>query len=334
MKCGSTEIQDRFFQQNPDNSLKWDALEKLIYQRMEMGQIPESGPPYSLPVVVHIIHNNGPENISDAFVQAAIQHLNEGFAHTGNYGSQGPGTDMQISFCLAKRTPTGTSTNGINRIQSALTDMTLETDDIAVKDLSRWNPTDYINIWIVKSINSLSSGPGVVGYAYLPSSHGQPEDGLVIEAGMFGSASINDVVVNHEMGHYLGLYHTFQGGCENNDCLAQGDRICDTPPDQGQHTACPFNSCQTDADAPAPNPFTTDVNDLTENFMDYSPLSCVYSFTSGQRTRMHQFLDGARSSLLQSKGCLSPCVNPLTAGFTMVQPNPVPANSVVNFINS
>jgi hypothetical protein len=133
----------------------------------------------TIPVVVHIIHNGGPENISDAQVLTAIANFNSKFAESNNY---------QIQFCLAQRDPLGNSTNGITRNQSALTNETMETEDISLKDVNRWDPHCYMNIWIVKSINSQSMGNGVIGYAYFPSAHGQPMDGIVIEADYFGTS--------------------------------------------------------------------------------------------------------------------------------------------------
>ncbi|HIA36333.1 MAG TPA: hypothetical protein EYN89_06240, partial [Flavobacteriales bacterium] len=177
-----------------------------------------SGTIYTIPVVVHIVHNNGTENISDAQVLQGIQDLNDGFANQGPYQDVN-GVDVEIVFCMAERDPNDNATNGITRDISPLTDMIMEDDDITLKDINRWNPNDYLNIWLVQSITSLSSGPGVAGYAYFPSSHGQPEDGIVNEAAYFGSSTGNSSVHIHEAGHYLGLYHTFEGGCTNNDCL-------------------------------------------------------------------------------------------------------------------
>jgi len=106
-------------------------------------------------------------------------------------------------------------TTGITRDQSSLTEVTIESEDIALKNLNRWTPTDYINIWLVREICSAGSGCGVAGYAYFPASHGNPEDGIVMEAEYMGSSPGGTGVLAHEMGHYLGLYHTFQGGCTN-----------------------------------------------------------------------------------------------------------------------
>ena len=81
----------------------------------------------------------------------------------------------------------------------------------------------------------------VGGYATMPPGGGAT-DGIVV--GGFGK------VLAHEMGHYLGLYHTFEGGCYNADCLTSGDRVCDTPPDNSVRASfsctLPENSCFTD----------------------------------------------------------------------------------------
>ncbi len=290
-----------------------------------------SGLPYVVPVVVHIIHNGGSENISDARVLAAIDHLNQGFGAQGYYAQQGASHNTQIQFCLAKQDPNGNSTTGITRTQSQLTNMIMETDDVAAKNLSRWNPKEYVNIWVVSEISSLSLGPAVAGYAFFPSAHGGPTDGMICEAQTFGTGPGEDAVLIHEMGHYFGLYHTFEGGCKNDDCTIDGDRVCDTPPDNATHTTCPFNSCATDV-APG-SPFSTDVDDFTGDFMDYSPFSCFYFFTQGQAARMQGALETARASLLASKGCQEPCTQPIAVAFTAL-PNPVPAGQPVVLTNN
>ncbi|MCC6725542.1 MAG: hypothetical protein IT258_13620, partial [Saprospiraceae bacterium] len=309
---------DDMMQSRPDLLLKQQQLEEIILAKKVTASAEKSAAlPYVLPVVVHIIHNNGSENIPDAQVITAIEHLNQAFAHEGYYAQQGDGTTTQIQFCLARRDPDGNATTGITRTVSQLTNMVIEFDDLALKDLNSWDPTQYVNIWVVAGISSLSSGPGVAGYAYLASAHGAPYDGLVCEAQYFGQSAAKDAVLIHEIGHYLNLYHTFQGGCPNDDCQTNGDHICDTPPDQATHTGCVNNSCSTDAaDATANNPFGTDVNDATENFMDYSPFQCYRNFTEGQGERMRATMEEIRGSLLESMGCIDPCTIPITAAFS------------------
>jgi gliding motility-associated-like protein len=323
--CGT----DYVLQQNPQLKNDQDFLNSKAYEHLiTAGQnlrSPKAMVQY-IPVVVHIIHNNGPENISNLQVQTAISNINSKFLESDS---------MQIQFCLAQRDPNGNPTDGITRDVSVLTNETMETDDIALKNINRWSPTCYLNIWVVSGINSLSSGSAVIGYAYLPSAHGMPMDGVVIEAGYFGSSTTNDAVGAHELGHYLGLYHTFENACSNNNCLLEGDLVCDTPPDQTTFSSCApnSNSCSTDTDDPTSNnPFSTDVPDLGNDYMDYSNLSCYNLFTAGQYARMNYFLNNVRGSLLQCLSCSSPCPTPVMATITLPASSlTVTTGSSVNF---
>ena len=103
----------------------------------------------------------------------------------------------------------------------------------------------------------------------------------------------------HELGHGLGLYHTFQGdggggGCPTNtDCTTEGDEVCDTPP-HDRTSGCPSgtnNACGTVRD------------NHMHNFMDYSDDDCQTEFTADQKTRARAFLTGSRPGLLTSAGC-------------------------------
>ncbi len=308
---------DAAMQSQPALLERQQSLEKAILQKNKNGNLEKSStPPYTLPIVVHIVHDNGVGDIPDAQIVAAVEQLNQAFAHQGYYADQGDGHDTQIQFCLAKRDPNGNATNGITRTNSPLTTFDKDLEDQALKDLRRWNPNDYINVWVVGAINSSSSGPGVVGYAYLASAHGEPFDGIVCEADYFGTSPEKNVVFTHEMGHYLNLYHTFQGGCPNDDCTSSGDRVCDTPPDQATFSACGFNSCNSDTDdASSNNPLTTNVADRTENYMDYSPFECYHAFTEGQANRMYDAIEMARNSLLESQACYDPCTLPISLDF-------------------
>ncbi len=285
-----------------------------------------------LPTVVHIIHNGGTENITDAQVQQSIAWLNQTLANGGAF-DQGSGANSGIQLCLAQRTPDGQPTNGITHDQSPLTEMQLEIHDVKLKDLNRWKPTDYVNIWLVRSICSNSYGCGVYGYSNYPFAHGSLIDGIVIEA-----AYVTEIEkisgLAHEMGHYLGLYHSFEGGCDNNNCMVDGDRICDTPPDQstaGLPCTETVNTCSTDTQS---GPFTTDQPDMSWNFMDYGAIACFHDFTPDQATRMNASLDGVRHSLLDSKGCLPACLTPASVAAFSSSSNLVYVGQSVTLTNN
>ena len=270
-----------------------------------------------IPVVVHIIHNEGLENINNESVIQGIEDLNNAFANSNVYFEE-DGVQIHIQFCLAQQDPDGLPTSGITRTVSSFTDLLVESDDLAMKNLVRWNPYEYLNIWLVKEIVSASSGSGVAGYAFLPSAHGEDIDGIVVEARWFGSSPDNSKIHIHEVGHYLGLYHTFQSGCENDNCMQDGDKVCDTPPDNSLYpVSCNSspNSCSSDEDDPSlNNPFRSialgglgEQPDLFQNYMDYGLNECQVLFTPGQGIRMYDALTIQRSSLLESNGCISSC---------------------------
>ncbi len=324
---------------------KYKAIEQQVQKYLKNNPSNSSKkPPYVfLPVAVHIIHQNGPENISDAMVQQGIDDLNEAFANL-NYYDQGTGVNSYIQFCLANTDPSGAPSTGINRVVSPLTDFTMETQNAAVKALSFWSSFDYVNIWLVNEICSNAVGCGVAGYATFPGAHGSPVDGCVVEARFFGSTKPNSAITAHELGHYLGLYHTFEGGCANNNCTTQGDRVCDTPPDQSTAVSLctsPPNTCATDDDdLSINNPFRPIVNgglgdqdDMIINYMDYGDRNCYSAFSQGQADRMLGFVNTVRSSLLANNFCDPICSTPYAASF-IASGNPVTINTNVVFTNT
>ncbi|MFN8245776.1 MAG: gliding motility-associated C-terminal domain-containing protein [Ferruginibacter sp.] len=289
-----------------------------------------------LPVVVHIINSN-PSSVSDLDVLTGIQDLNDAFSKSGNY-SASLGADTKIRFCLSKKAPDGGITTGITRTTSFLgDDHNMDTEEDQLKNLIQWDPVRYINIWLVSNLHGeiyadFSCGGWfrlqVGGYATMPPGGGAT-DGIVV--GGFGK------VLAHEMGHYLGLYHTFEGGCYNADCLTSGDRVCDTPPDNSVRASfsctLPENSCFTDTLSSYSNGFfPVNVPDQIANFMDYSNGSCTNQFTQGQADRMRTAVLTLRSGLLQDE-CTPPCTDNINAGFTQNIPYPL-VGDMVDFTNT
>lgn len=265
-----------------------------------------------LPVVFHVIHQYGDENISDGQVLQALNALNDGFANV-NVFDQGSGVNTNIRFCLVKQDENGHFTTGINHVYADLPEIIPEVHDGFLKSLINWDPDRYINIWVVKEITGFKEEQDcgfkkehdIAGYATLPGAHGTDRDGIVVEA-----ASIQSTII-HEMGHYLGLYHTFSG-CTNNDCSIDGDMVCDTPPQGRSGAACDgsSNTCNTDDQSG----FSTDQNDLPYNFMDYT--GCPHDFTPGQKERMRYMVLNVRNSLLNQTTCEIVCQDPEEAEFT------------------
>lgn len=333
-KCFTDQLLQLQRETVPGFKNKLDDMNALLLSGASVRQ------EFVIPVVVHVIHQNGNENISDEQIFAGIQHLNDAFANAGDY-SHPDGVATNIQFCLAAQTPNGELTNGITRTFSDLTELTVESQDLTLKDLIRWDPNQYLNIWLVKEISSTSMGNGVAGYAFFPTSQGQPEDGIVNEAALFGSTIDNSKVHIHEAGHYLGLYHTFEGGCANQNCQTNGDRVCDTPPDNSTASVpCTGepNTCNTDADDLSENnPFRPvafgglgDQPDQFQNYMDYGYQTCQIQFSQGQSERMEAAISTQRSILLESNACQNPCLNPFTLSIA-ADNTTIPVGGVINF---
>lgn len=302
-------------QQQAESEFNAQLTQRVLNMDLRDGDV------LTIPVVVHIIHNNGEEDIPDSQVHDAIAHLNDAFANMGFY-ENGSGVTTDIEFCLASRDPEDNFTTGINRVVSTLTDVLVPSQEEEMKALSAWDSELYLNIWVVQEITREPSNSGVIGFATFPDSHGSATDGITIEAATFGSSEVGSGVHVHECGHYLGLYHTFQDGCPNDDCFNSGDRVCDTPPDSDVYAVfCNdgTNSCETDDDDLSDNnPFRPVVDgglgdqlDMQTNFMDYSNLVCFERFTNGQSDRMRAALIDYRSSLLDGDQCAPPCENPI-----------------------
>jgi len=249
---------------------------------------PKTGDLRIIPVVFHVLHQYGSENISDAQILDQMVILNQDFQRLNADTSivQAPFDTIigkvNFEFRLAHINPWGNPTTGIDRIVTPLTNVG---DSSAM--INSWDPAHYVNIWVVA--NTL---PGLSGFAMNPLVSINPcHDGILIlndYVGSIGTASpATSFVLTHEMGHFFGLFHTWGPGENNNLECGGTDGIYDTPYMKGSPTGLCNLSANTCDDNDYPESIDywgTDVRDNVENFMDFS--YCQTMFTNGQATMM------------------------------------------------
>ncbi|MCP5050632.1 MAG: hypothetical protein GY940_25945 [bacterium] len=224
---------------------------------------------YTIPVVFHIIHkSNGTGNIPDARVNAQVKVLND------DYKAAQKGFNTKIQFKLAGITRT--ANDGWHNDQ----------DEVGFKRALGWDQKKYMNVYVT------SSG-GYLGYAYLPQENsGDVYDGVVVLYNSVGGRNNGYAPYDqgrtlvHEVGHYLGLLHTFDGG----GCFegyTSGDLIGDTHSENAEHYDCQqTSSCGTPDDI--------------HNYMNYTEDTCMSEFTPDQANRMVCSLVNYRSQLYQN----------------------------------
>jgi PKD repeat protein len=241
--------------------------------------------PFIIPVVFHIVHYNGAENISMEQIEDQIRILNTDFrklnADTSSIVDefQELAADCNIEFRLAQYDPDGNCTNGVVRTVSSTTFIGGEN----LKDVSPiWDRSSYLNIWVCNSIENGAAGYSNYPYVYdFPG--GDQVDGIVILHDYVGSigtgSSGTSRAITHEVGHWLNLLHVW--GDNNEPGVSCGtDNVSDTPQSIGW-TTCNINgsSC-TDGGV-----------DNVQNYMEYS--YCTNMFTEGQKTRMQAALNSS-----------------------------------------
>lgn len=241
---------------------------------------------YVVPVVFHILHENGPENISDAQVLDAMRMLNEDFQMRNADTSQivpafkSVKGSMDVEFRLAKLDPNGNCTNGIEHIQSPLDFYGSDTAKI-----NQWDPSKYLNIWVYKRITTGNTA----GYTYEPSQvNANPAlDGIAIISNCVGTIGTSDPLSGRLLtrlaGRYFGLLYPWEiGGTLGITCGDDG--VSDTPPTKGWPNNCNLSGSIC-------NPPTIE---NVQNFMEFS--DCTRMFTLGQTQVVHNCLSSTQAN--------------------------------------
>lgn len=301
--CGQYEKTQELYQKHPELQQHIRDAEEQLNQE---GLAPKSQKratsgcyTYVIPVVFHILHNNGPENIPDHRIYEMIRRINLDYnkrnADTAFIDPEfAPiASSAQIEFRLAKIDPQGNPTTGIIRYE------TTDTYDSNLPFMygRSWPRSKYLNVFTTYDLGSL------YGLSFFPYSvDSLPEEDAVY---LRYDAAWGDLpIFTHEIGHWLNLYHPFGNtdavGNPSNCGLSDG--VANTPPTIGW-TTCDLNG----ATCGSPK-------DNVQNYMDYS--FCNSMFTQGQADRIHTALNSSvaqRNLLWQDSNLVATGVANLTA---------------------
>ena len=309
--CGTTFMMNKWMAENPEkakNFLKLqeqaDLQDKTAFATNYSLYRMQSATVYTIPVVFHVLHLNGPENISDAQINDAVYILNRDFRKLNPDTNlivnefKSLAADVSFEFRLASKDEFGNCTNGITRHYDVKTNWAGGLSDYVYT----WNPTMYLNIYVVQTI-----GNGAAGYTFLPGTAPGVSDAIVMRhdyVGSMGTSSLfSSRALTHEVGHWFNLQHVW--GLTNSTGVQCGDDgVSDTPLTKG------FGWCNLNNTAVCNPPIKENI----QNYMDYA--YCSRMFTVGQANRMTNCLLGftaGRNNLASNSNLIATgVINPIS----------------------
>ncbi|MDB5224144.1 MAG: type sorting protein [Chitinophagaceae bacterium] len=335
-RCGTMLRVERLFESDPRAKSRAAELSKVIATGPSVTSY-RTNTIVTIPVVVHIVLNN-PDVVTDADVQWQIDKLNLDYSGLNPDSTNIPPEfqalrgHSQIRFALARRTPSGALTNGIERVRTSTGSNVNQSIDPVKRSAQGgadvWDPNAYLNFWVAND----ASGQGILGYAQFPTSGSTADDGVFINIRSWGNNSCYTLpeyslgrTAVHETGHYLGLLHNWGddgSACTGDDfknltsvgssCslpaglfnpTGQGNTaadIGDTPNQAGSNAGLCPSGVKTDACS------STSPGIMYQDYMDYTDDPCYSMFTNKQVERMEWVIDNCRSGLKTSLGATIP----------------------------
>lgn len=289
--CNTYAAMDEAFALDPASKVLYEKAQEQFkkefadYNANRAANKGAAVPVYTIPVVFHILHQGGSENIPDATIINALDYVNKDFARANTDANQTVAPfnasyiDSEIKFMLAKKDPNGNCTSGIVR---HITDKTTWLQgNVLTNYVYTWDPTKYLNIYIVKSIVPTGTMVGtIVGYTYKPGTWPTqaPQDAIVYRHDFLTNGD-QPRSLTHEIGHWFNLSHTW-GNTNDPEVACGDDGINDTPITKGEFGSCPTSSASACVQT---NTLLNNLNNV-QNIMNYS--GCPKNFTTDQTNAM------------------------------------------------
>ena len=302
--CHHDHVMDAFFEENPELAEEHAKIHEritseanFVTEQRKNAKEKEILALIQIPVIWHVLVD--PDNVAgtqltEAAINREMGYLNQWLSGSNTYYNTvssiwasrvAQPADLNIRLVLASQDANGNPTTGIEYKTTNVAKTCGDTEIFLTSSggIDAWNTRLFFNVWTCPITTS-------AGYAYLPSASTHYRDGMVINPQHVGEEYRTGSIMAHELGHWLGLKHTFEN-------CSPGDSIDDTPPSAINNLnyatyqkPCPGVGGATDDD------FVQCGNRvMVQNCMDYGWEQCRTSFTKGQAAVMRGWLENPSS---------------------------------------